>query len=87
MAWLFVLCGLAMGPLGLVSVFLVISQPVFLNALCTLRLVSAVIPVAMIGPAMDEDLASLQHLRREQARGRSFWRALGNPGEAARRGG
>jgi hypothetical protein len=30
----------------------------------------------MIGPAMDEVLASLQHLRREHDAGRSLWRSF-----------
>jgi hypothetical protein len=30
----------------------------------------------MIGPAMDEVLASLQHLKHEKRRGRSVWRAF-----------
>lgn len=38
------------GPLGLVSVLLVMAPPLLLNAWCTLRLISAV----MIDPAMDE---------------------------------
>jgi hypothetical protein len=50
--------------LGAVSIGLVIAQPVMYDAWCTLCLTSAVISVLMIGPAMDEVLASLQHLRR-----------------------
>ena len=38
------------------------SQPVLLTAWCTLCLASAAASMAMIGPAMDEVLASLQHL-------------------------
>jgi hypothetical protein len=30
----------------------------------------------MIGPAMDELLASLQHIKRENNRGRSIWRVF-----------
>jgi hypothetical protein len=38
--------------------------------------VSAFISLSMIGPAMDEVLASLQHLRRVSREGGSIWRAL-----------
>ncbi len=76
MPWMVVLFGLAVGPLGLVSVLLVVFQPVLFDAWCTLCLASAVISVAMIGPAMDEVLASLQHLRRERNAGRPFWRVF-----------
>jgi hypothetical protein len=81
MPWLVVLFGLFVGPLGAVSVFLVILQPVLFDAWCTLCLVTAVISVLMIGPAMDEVLATLQHLRREHDAGRSLWRALWGLGE------
>ena len=64
MPWMVILFGLAVGPLGLVSVLLVIAQPSVLHAWCTLCLFSALISLIMIGPAMDEVLASLQFLRR-----------------------
>lgn len=76
MPWIVIMFGLAVGPLGAISILLVILQPVAFGAWCTLCLVSAVISVLMIGPAMDEVLASLQHLRRVQRAGRSTWRAF-----------
>lgn len=76
MPWIVVLFGLAVGPLGAVSIMLVILQPVAYGHFCTLCLVSAAISVAMIGPAMDEFLASAQLLTRERAAGRSWWQAL-----------
>ena len=76
MPWMVVLFGLAVGPLGLVSVFLVIAQPVLLDAWCTLCLASAVISVVMIGPAMDEVLASLQFLKGVSVRRQSVWQAF-----------
>lgn len=76
MPWIVLLFGFAIGPLGAVSILLVILQPVALDAWCTLCLVSALISVLMIGPALDEVLASLQHLRRERQRGRSVLRAF-----------
>lgn len=76
MPWIVILFGLAVGPLGAVSITLVILQPVMFDAWCTLCLASAVVSLAMIGPAFDEVLASAQHLRREHDRGGSWWRAL-----------
>ena len=81
MPWIVLLFGLAVGPLGAVSVMLVIFQPVLFDAFCTLCLASAAISVAMIGPAMDELLASLQHLAREREAGRSLWRAFWGLGD------
>jgi len=76
MPWIVILFGVAVGPLGAVSVLLVILQPVLFHTFCTLCLVTAVISISMIGPAMDEVLASLQHLRRERHRGNSVWRVF-----------
>ena len=76
MPWIVILFGLAVGPLGAVSLLLVIAQPVLLNHWCTLCLVSAWLAIAMIGPAMDECLASLQYLKRRHDKGDSLWSAF-----------
>lgn len=82
MPWVVVLFGIAVGPLGATSVLLVVLQPVLYDSFCTLCLVSAVISVLMIGPAVDEVLASLQHLRRVRDGGGSAWRAFWGLGTA-----
>jgi len=74
MPWIVLCFGFAVGPLGLTSILLVILQPVKYEAWCTLCLASATISVLMIGPAMDEVLASLQYLR--NLRGKSLWKAF-----------
>ncbi|MEZ4522699.1 MAG: vitamin K epoxide reductase family protein [Thermomicrobiales bacterium] len=71
MPWIVIIFGLFIGPFGVVSIALVMSQPIVLDAWCTLCLGSAVISLVMIGPAVDEMLASLQYLRRERDRGNS----------------
>lgn len=76
MPWIVIVFGLAVGPLGVVSIALVMSQPLVVGAWCTLCLASAVVSVLMIGPAMDEMLASLQFVKREIVAGRSGWRAF-----------
>ncbi len=76
MPWMVIVFGLAVGPLGAVSILLVILQPVMFDAFCTLCLASAVISVLMIAPAMDEVLASLQHLQRRRREGASLWRSF-----------
>lgn len=84
MPWIVILFGLLVGPLGGISILLVILQPVMFDAWCTLCLATAAISVLMIGPAMDEFLASLQHLTWAKRQGRSLWRAFwgldGRPG-------
>lgn len=74
--WVVVVFGVAVGPLGMISVLLVIAQPVLYGAYCTLCLVSAVISLSMIPPAVDEVLASLQYLRRVHRSGGSAWSAF-----------
>lgn len=75
MPWLVLLFGFLVGPLGAVSITLVILQP-FIGGWCFLCLITACISVIMIGPAMDEVLASLQYLRAESRAGRSVWQAF-----------
>lgn len=71
--WIVLIFGLFVGPLGFVSVMLVIFQPVLFNAWCTLCLLSALLSVIMIGPAMDEILASLQFMKRARNSGVTLW--------------
>jgi uncharacterized membrane protein len=76
MPWTVITFGIAVGPLGAVSIILVVLQPLLYDAFCTLCLVTAAISVLMIGPVMDEVLATLQHMNRECSRGRSLWRVF-----------
>ena len=65
------------------SVLLVVAQPLLSGAWCTLCLASAAISVAMIGPAFDEVLATLQYLARTRRAGQPLWRAfIGRPATA-----
>jgi uncharacterized membrane protein len=81
--WIVIVFGVAVGPLGLTCVLLVIAQPVIYGSFCTLCLLSAVISLAMIPPAVDEVLASLQHLWRVQLSGGSVWQAFWGRGPVA----
>ena len=76
MPWLVLLLGLLVCSMGVVGVSLAILQPTLLGGWCTLCLVSVALSVNLVGPALDEVLAALQHLRRERDEGRSLWRAL-----------
>jgi hypothetical protein len=76
MPWTAILFGLVIFSGAIVSVLLMIIQPLFANAWCTLCLSSAVISLAICGWGADEALAALQHLKRVQASGGSAWRAL-----------
>ena len=74
--WIVVVFGLAIGPLGMVSILLVILQPVVVGAWCTLCLVTAALSIVMISPAMDEMLASLQYLHRVKKSGLTVWKGF-----------
>lgn len=76
MPWIVVVFGLAVGPLGFVSIMLVVFQPVLFDSWCTLCLASAIISVAMIGPSLDEFLASLQYLKRIKDAKLSVWKGF-----------
>ncbi|MBI2433916.1 MAG: vitamin K epoxide reductase family protein [Candidatus Hydrogenedentes bacterium] len=77
MPWLVIAFAILVGPLGAVSIALVIAQPLLFDAWCTLCLATAVISVLMIGPAMDEVLATLQYLKRIHTHSAAqFWRAF-----------
>lgn len=76
MPWIVIAFGLAVGPLGFISVLLVVLQPVMYDSWCTLCLATALISVVMIGPAMDEMLASLQYMKRVKDAKVSMWKAF-----------
>jgi hypothetical protein len=76
MPWMVVMFGVLVVPLGIVSIVLVILQPVAVGAWCTLCLVTAAAMLVMIAPALDEVVAMCQFLagaRREQ---KPFWRTF-----------
>src|SRR5699024_6528217 len=73
MSWMVTLFGILVIPLGLVSIFLVISQPLVVGAWCTLCLATAIIMLPMIPLEVDEVIAMSQHLIQRKRRGDSFW--------------
>ncbi len=76
MPWVVFLFGFVAGSMGIASIGLLILQPVAFNAWCSLCLCSAFVSLGIVGPAMQEVLASLQHLRRSRGGGHSVWRAF-----------
>jgi hypothetical protein len=89
MPWMVAFFGVAIVPLGIVSIALVIMQPVMVGTWCTICLATAVAMLVMIPLALDEVVAMLQFLVRRVRVGESFWRAFvlgyGLPGETDRR--
>ncbi len=69
MPWLVVLFGLMIAPLGVVSIFFIIIQPILLGTWSTLALFAAAAILVQIPYSLDELLASLQFVRRRARAG------------------
>ena len=76
MPWMVLFFGVLVVPLGVVSITLVVLQPVAVGAWCTLCLATAVLMLLMVSPAFDEVVASVQFLMRARRRGLPFWKTL-----------
>lgn len=85
MPWMVTFFGILVIPLGLVHIFLVISQPVVVGQWCTFCLLAAAIMLPMIPLEADEVIAMGQHVRQSMRRGEGFWKVFwkgGSPGES-----
>lgn len=82
MPWMVTLFGILVIPLGLVHIFLVISQPLTVGAWCTFCLLAAGIMLPMIPLEADEVIAMGQHMKQATKKGEKFWSVFwkgGNP--------
>lgn len=76
MPWMVLMFGILVVPLGIVSIVLVILQPVAVGAWCTLCLVTAAAMLIMISPAIDEVVAMSQFLIGAKREGQPLWRTF-----------
>lgn len=76
MPWMVVMFGFLVVPLGIVSIVLVILQPVAVGAWCTLCLITAAAMLIMIAPALDEVVAMGQFLAGARREGKPMWRTF-----------
>lgn len=74
MPWMVTLFGILVIPLGLVHIFLVISQPVTVGFWCTFCLLAALIMLPMIPLEVDEVIAMAQFIKRKVKSGEGFWK-------------
>lgn len=81
MPWMVTFFGILVIPLGLVSIFLVISQPLTVGAWCTICLVTAIIMLPMIPLEIDEVIAMSQHMAHRKRKGDSLWTVFWKGGE------
>lgn len=64
MPWLVVIFGIMIVPLGAVSIFFIVIQPILIGTYCTLCLVAAAAMLFQIPYSLDEIVATYQFLRR-----------------------
>lgn len=82
MPWMVTFFGILVIPLGFVSIFLVISQPLTVGAWCALCLVTAAIMLPMIPLQIDEVIAMWQHMVQRKQKGDSLWKVFWKGGDA-----
>lgn len=73
MPWLVLVFGIMIIPTGVVSIVLVMLQPIGVGAWCSLCLATAVVMLTMVSPAIDEVIATWQYLKRCRRAGLAFW--------------
>ncbi|HZT41982.1 MAG TPA: vitamin K epoxide reductase family protein [Chthonomonadaceae bacterium] len=71
--WLVLTFGILVVPLSVVSIVLMILQPVVVHAWCTLCLVAAALMLVMVTAALDEVVAVFQFLARSYREGKPLW--------------
>ena len=76
MPWMVVMFGVLVVPVGIVSLVLVVLQPIAVGAWCALCLVTAVAMLIMVAPAVDEVVAMSQFLQGARREGKPFWRTF-----------
>lgn len=88
MPWMVTFFFILVVPLGGVSIFFIIIQPIMIGTYCTLCLIAAAAMLAMIPFALDEVIAMAQFMRRAVRGGQPFLRTFlrGGPDPAGRTG-
>lgn len=76
MPWMVILFGILVVPLGVVSIVLVMLQPLSVGAWCTVCLATAVLMLIMIAPSVDEVIATCQFLQQSRRAGKPVWRTF-----------
>ena len=76
MPWMVSFFGILVVPLGVVSVLLIILQPLAVGSWCTPCLIAAVAMLIMIALTLDEVVAMGQFLVQARREGQPFWRTF-----------
>lgn len=73
MPWMVGMFGFLVIPLGGVSIFFIVIQPIVIGTWCTLCLISAAAMVLMLPYSFDEIVAMFQFMRRAHRAGQGVW--------------
>ena len=76
MPWMVLGLGVLILPLGVVSIYFVIIQPILLGTWCTLCLIAALAMAVMIPYSLNEFVAMGQFLVWARKQGKPFWRTF-----------
>jgi len=76
MPWMVTFFFILVVPLGGVSIFFIIIQPIMIGTYCTLCLIAAAAMLLMIPLTLDEVVAMGQYMLRNMQAGRPFWRTF-----------
>jgi hypothetical protein len=80
MPWMVAMFGVLVVPLGGVSIFFIMIQPVVIGTWCTVCLLSAAAMVLMLPYTFDELVAMFEYLLRARRRGESLWQVFWHGG-------
>lgn len=83
MPWMVTMFGVLVVPLGGVSIFFIIIQPIVIGTWCSLCLIAALVMVIMIPYSLDELVAMGQFLLQTRREGKPFWRTFWQGGTLA----
>lgn len=76
MPWMVLALAILILPLGVVSIYFVIIQPIVIGTWCTLCLIAALAMAVMIPYALNEFVAMGQFLAWSRKQGKPFWRTF-----------
>lgn len=76
MPWMVTLFGIVVVPLGVISIYFIVIQPIVIGTYCTICLMAAAAMLIMIPYSLDELVAMGQFLVWNTRRGRPFWRTF-----------
>jgi nucleoside-diphosphate-sugar epimerase/uncharacterized membrane protein len=76
MPWMVAMFGIVVVPLGVVSIYFIIIQPIVIGTYCSLCLVAALAMLIMIPYSLDELVAMGQFLMQSHRRSEPFWQTF-----------